>query len=792
MENASIEGKVGFVIFKNEETKFFIATFEPKDMAVVPAGAVKKGMVTISGAAIIDIPTAGSELVLEGSWTTHPKYGQQFKVILIKEDLEASVAGQYKFLVNNINGLGPVKAQAIVDEFGKETFKAIRHAAEDQETLEGFLKIGVSHEFVEQIGEALKSYGADADAMAILASWDLTPGATAKLIKQYLTANAAVQVINQNPYQLIDDIVGFGFVKADAVALKIGLKKNSPFRIKAGIMHSLRMSEQNGHTCVDKRHLMFGKDRYLGALQVLGSGIQNEELESALEELIHGSKISLDIEVEGASNLTGEETAQGIEGAIDEQDKSIKIIEYKLSEKMTVLSSIWMARAEETIERVTVELMNEHTLQAIAYTPSGKLNADQVEAVSSVLEERKLCVITGGAGVGKTFVTQEIIAACEENNISYVLLSPTGKAAKRLSEMTGKEAMTIHRFLQYNPHFGNFTLDQVYAGMVIIDETSMVDSWLMSELLVRINTQRTSIVLVGDKNQLPPVGAGKPFQDIIESDFFPVFTLSKIMRQDDDSLIPINASFVLKGEHAAIDFDDKQMRFIQARQAEDVPAAILQALKESTFEPGDIQVLSPQRKGEAGIDALNEAIRLQTNKGGTPLKKFNRFWEGDRIIFTRNNYDIGYMNGDQGFIIRENLTGKKAKLEVNMDGELLQLEMDSYWDIQLAYAITIHKSQGSEWKQVIFPVHPAHTFMLSKNLVYTGITRGRYNVTLVGTDQGLQTACRKADAMNRATNLSRFLEKQYEGLEGVERYKEPEGLDEENEYGDSNLVEGVE
>ncbi len=727
MENTTLKGTLEFIVYKKPETGFFIGSFKPENEDNIPKEAIKKGKTIITGASIGDIPEVGSELILEGKWTSHPKYGNQFKFSLIREDLEASAGGQYKFLVNNINGLGPVKAQAIIDEFGTDAFDIIRHFKEDddKDTTDAFNNIGISSKLLKSIAIELERYGSEAESMAVLSSWEISPAAIVKLMKKYLVANAAVQKIKENPYQLIDDIESIGFVKVDGIAKAIGIEDNSPFRIKAGILYALKNSENEGHTCIDIRHLLFGRGRYLGVMQILGIGVSSQELETELFELA----------------------------------KEKKVVTAEINEKQSVVASIYLYKVEETIERVTVELMNEDSLKEIPYEISDSLNFGQRTTVSAVLKNRQLAIITGGAGVGKTFVTQEIIRACEKNNITYALLSPTGKAAKRLTEMTGREASTIHRYLQYNPFIGSFTLDAVHEGMLIIDEASMIDSWLMSELLVRVNTKRTSILLVGDKNQLPPVGAGKPFQDIIESNFFPVHIMTKIMRQDDDSLIPINASFVLSGEHQAIDFDDKQMSFILTRHAEDVPSAILSAIKKSTFPHNEIQVLSPQRKGEAGIDVLNEILRFYLNQGATPLVKFNRFWVKDKIMFTRNNYVLGYMNGDQGLIEGEDLSNsKKPTLLINLDGTTIKVENDNHWDIQLAYAITIHKSQGSEWKQVIFPVHPAHTFMLSKNLIYTAITRGRYNVTIVGTDLGLKTACEKIGSLERATNLSRFYE----------------------------------
>ncbi len=319
----------------------------------------------------------------------------------------------------------------------------------------------------------------------------------------------------------------------------------------------------------------------------------------------------------------------------------------------------------------------------------------------------------------------------------------------------------------------------------------------MSELLKRTEPDRTRLILVGDKNQLPPVGAGRPFQDIIESNFFPVFTLTKIMRTDDDSLIPINANKVLAGDHQGMDFDGIQMNWESEKEADSIPAIFVEVIEDSLInkskgneETGllleEIQVLSPQRKGPIGTTELNIVLRARFNKNGTPLTKFNNFRTNDKVILVHNNYEAGYMNGDQGYITGEDLTNLKRPLMlINVAGtdEPIKIDRDSIYDVELAYAITIHKSQGSEWKKVIMPVHPAHSFMLSRNLVYTGITRGRYNVTLIGTHAGLQTACRKSGDSGRYTWLSDLYksygsEEEDEGIpDGVEE-EQIEGLDE--------------
>lgn len=740
-ESEDLSGELKYIMFQNEENGYMIGSLETSE----PIEG--KRTTVIVGNAVGGIPSIKSTLNLKGNWVDHPRYGKQFKFSVIIEDFESDEKGQRKFLETYVDGLGPVTVSQIIDTWGDKTFHVIRN---DPGALTQIP--GVASDLVDNMITALAKYGADGEAIAVLSSYELTPNAIQKLIDKYLSANASVQKIQENPYQLIDDIDGFGFMKADKVARQLGYDQTSPFRIEAGLLHILKEGAGRGHTYLPQRKLFYGSGKYeRGMLELLGSRVEESHMLLAVDNLRDE-----EIQYDGIDSIENPKIG------------------------LAMLHS-----AERTIEIVTVELANqEHT--SIDPTPNESLNFDQRQAISSLFQQGKgITVITGGAGVGKTFVTQEIIKIARENKLTYQLLSPTGKAAKRLEEMTGETASTIHRYLKYNPHEGGFTLEAITHNILIIDEASMVDSSLMSELLKRLEPERTRLILVGDKNQLPPVGAGRPFQDIIESNFFPVFTLNKIMRTDDDSLIPINANKVLKGDHQGMDFDGVQMEWISEKEADSIPSIFIEVIEDAMrAENGllleEIQVLSPQRKGPIGTGELNIALRARFNKDGTPLTKFNNFRTKDKVILVHNNYDAGYMNGDQGYIVGEDLSNSKRPLMlVNVAGEEIEIDRDSIYDVELAYAITIHKSQGSEWKKVVMPVHPAHSFMLSRNLVYTGITRGRYNVTLIGTHFGLQTACGKSGDSGRYTWLS-DLYKEYKGESDLE-YEIEKDLNEEEQ-----------
>ena len=756
-ESEDLSGELKYIMFKNEENGYMIGSLETSE----PIEG--KRTTIIVGNAVGGIPSVKSVLNLKGNWVDHPKYGKQFKFSVIIEDFESDEKGQRKFLETYVDGLGPVTVSNIIDKFGSDTFHTIRNEPETLTQVEG-----VSSQLVDNMIVALTKYGADGEAIAVLSSYELTPNAIQKLIDKYLSANASVQKIQENPYQLIDDIDGFGFMKADKVARQLGYDQTSPFRVEAGLLHILKEGAGRGHTYLPQRKLFYGSGKYeRGMLELLGSRVEESHMLGAVSELQDNRKIFIDHSEDNDNPKVG---------------------------------ANHLYNAERTIEKTTVELVNQQH-ESIDPTIDESLNYDQRSAIASLFVIGKgITVITGGAGVGKTFVTQEIIKIAKQNKLTYQLLSPTGKAAKRLEEMTGELASTIHRYLKFNPHEGGFTLEAITHNILIIDEASMVDSSLMSELLKRLEPERTRLILVGDKNQLPPVGAGRPFQDIIESNFFPVFTLNKIMRTDDDSLIPINANKVLAGDHQGMDFDGTQMEWISEKEADSIPSIFVEVIEDSlknkskgNDEDGllleEIQVLSPQRKGPIGTGELNIALRARFNKDGTPLTKFNNFRTNDKVILVHNNYDAGYMNGDQGYIVGEDLSNSKRPLMlINVAGEEIEIDRDSIYDVELAYAITIHKSQGSEWKKVVMPVHPAHSFMLSRNLVYTGITRGRYNVTLIGTHFGLQTACGKSGDSGRYTWLS-DLYKGYKSKDDLEDDIEKD-LDEEEQI--EGLDEGPE
>jgi len=729
-ETSSLSGQLTYVIFKNDENGFFIGTMKTE----ANEESHQKSKVTITGAAINGIPEKGSDLNLQGIWIDHPKYGEQFKFSLIREDFEVSPQGQIKFLTNYVKGLGSVKATDLVKAFGTDLFEFIRNE-------DGVLsEYGIEEEIILRMKEALDEYGEDGEAVAVLSSYEITANSIKKLLERYKSANKAVQIIQENPYQLIDDLEGFGFMKSDKIARHLGFDLNHLKRIEAAVIHVLKEIAQRGNTYSLKQKLIWGAGKYeKGMIDYLGAQVTETEMEECLMNLWYEDHDKRKIHLDFGQN--------------SEQEGLIFTTQTKIA-----LSYLY--QAERTIERITIELLNQKE-EPRETEIHESLNIDQHATVKQIFNGQSgICVITGGAGVGKTFVTQEILRHSSIFKLSTQLLSPTGKAAKRLEEMTGREASTIHRYLEYNPFEGGFTLEAVWHDVLIIDEASMVDSSLMSELLKRLDSTKTRLILVGDKNQLPPVGAGRPFQDIIESHFFPVFTLNKIMRTDDDSLIPINAGKVLQGDYLSISFDDAQMGMIEERTAEDIPGLIVREILDGHFAWREVQVLTPQKKGSIGTIELNEALRDALNRTGKQLEKFKDFKTKDKVILIHNNYEEGYMNGDQGYIQGEDLTNLKRPLMlIKLDDQTeIRIDRETIYDVQLAYAITIHKSQGSEWGKVIMPIHPAHSFMLSRNLIYTGITRGRYNVTLVGTQFGLKTACEKSGAQERLTWLSDFFQ----------------------------------
>ncbi|KKM93453.1 hypothetical protein LCGC14_1208250 [marine sediment metagenome] len=751
-----IIGDIKRIIYQAADGGFFIASIYSKE----------NGKSTVTGISPTNkMPRIGIELTFHGQWTTHPKFGKQFKFAYYEENIPTDTDGMRKFLENYVHGLGPVKAKAIIEEFGEDTFKIIEDNPEELK------RAGLTPNEIQKVTESFSKFKHDKNHLSKLSQWGLTPAAINNIIGKYGELAIAIQKIEDNPYILAEDVSGFGFLRADVVARSLGIELDDPRRLREAIVYALKDAAQDGHTYMEEKKLIYGWDkRDKGVMYLVGSTISMEQIEEQIEELCR----PINIELMSMNRIS--------EWYEDNGNRRLSLINLYKAEKTISKSAIYLH--EKTFEPMKLDEENEDFL---------KLTEKQRDSLLQITKgESGFAIITGGAGVGKTFLITQIIAAIEGNGQSFSLMAPTGKAAKRITETTGYAAKTIHRFLAFNSIVNDFTLPETFDNFIIVDEASMIDSALLARLMIIMTKEKNRLILIGDANQLSPVAAGNPLLDLINSKMFNVTFLNKIMRTEGDSLIPINANHILQGNRSKLSFDDEQMGFKNINDATMIPDFICSFIESGIFNLDEIQVISPQHKGPVGTIILNEVLQEVFN----PLddsKKLSSFdyLIGDKVIFTKNNYEIGYVNGDQGKVKGEATGPKNKKMLIitNDQGEDLEIFRDDIWDIELAYAITIHKSQGSEWPCIIMPIHETTSFMLSRNLVYTAITRGRYSVILVGSEKGLAVACRNVSIGKRFTLIPEFLEEliedgreeRYEG-EHQEFYEgEGEGEEEEEE-----------
>jgi len=729
----SINGEIDRIIFQATDGGFFIASIidrEGKKQIITGISPINKP------------PQPGTDLTFHGQWATHPKFGRQFKFAYYEENVPTDLDGIEKFLINYVHGLGLVKAKQIVEEFGDATFDVIEKYPDD-------LSVVLSPNEIIKVCESFKKFSGDKDHLSKLSQWGLTPIAINSIIGKYGELAIAIQKIEDNPYTLAEDVSGFGFQRADIVARSLGVELDDPRRIQEAIVYALKDAAQDGHTYMLENKLIYGWDkRDKGVMYLVGSTISIEQIE---EQIVEMHDPDLDEEYLNHTRISAscEDDGQGIRKK---------------------LSLTYLSKAESTIADCALYL-HEKTFDKMKLDKEDedfqKLTEKQQTSLLYVTEGKSgLSIITGGAGVGKTFLITEIIKAIEANGQSFSLMAPTGKAAKRITETTGYAAKTIHRFLAFNPLVNDFTLPETFDNFIIVDESSMIDSALLARLMIIMTKEKNRLILIGDANQLSPVSAGNPLLDLINSKMFNVTFLDEIMRTEGDSLIPINAGHILAGERSKLSFDGDQMTFLNLTDATRIPEFIGNFITSVVFKLDEIQVISPQHKGPVGTIILNETLQQVFNPPD-PSKKLSSFeyLKGDKVIFTKNNYEIGYVNGDQG-IVKGEASGSKNKkflIITNDQGEDLEIPRDKIWDIELAYAITIHKSQGSEWPCVIIPVHETTSFMLSRNLVYTAVTRGRYSVVLVGSEKGLAVACRNVSIGKRFTLIPEFLKELSDG-----------------------------
>lgn len=716
-----LRGVIEAITFHNPENSFTIAQMHPE-------GA--KGPVTLVGSMTL---RAGESLEAEGEWVEHPKFGRQFKVERYVPAYPATVEGIERYLGSGlIPGIGPVMAERIVERFGAESLEVI-----DQQPRRLLQVAGLGRKRVKMIAEAWKQQRQLRDVMVFLQSHGVGTAHAVRIYQRY--GDEAINTVRQDPYSLERDIRGIGFQTADQIAEHLGVARDAPSRVRAGIRYILEEAADDGHVYVGLVDL---QSAVTALLQV-----DESLLAPAVEQLRKDG----DIVIEPGSGSSDRHFRTNLHRA--ETGVAADLLRILQEPGLSLGKADPAMDGEEGDEDV----------KGLA----ADLGEDQLRALRLVYKAKAM-VLTGGPGTGKTTVTRHIVDLLERAGLRVLLCSPTGRAAKRLAEATGRDARTIHRLLEFAPAEGGFRRDRdnpLEAQAVIVDESSMIDVSLMHALM-RAVPDDARLILVGDVDQLPSVGPGAVMGDIIASGVVPVARLSKIYRQAGESLIIANAHRINGGEWPQMEngreddffFIEEDEPEAAAQRVEDLVARRLPEGK--GFDPhlGQIQVLTPMYRGETGAISLNQRLQARLTPGRAAHAVGDReLREGDRVLQVRNNYDKGVFNGDLGRLSR--LEKEDGFAEVVFDaGGLQRYEFAELDELTLAYAISIHRAQGSEFPAVVLPLTTQHYPMLQRNLLYTAVTRARNLLIIVGSRRALGRALSNDRQARRHTALAQRLQ----------------------------------
>ncbi|HJV34949.1 ATP-dependent RecD-like DNA helicase [Geomonas sp.] len=708
-----LSGSVERVTFHSEESGFCV-------LRVKVSG--QRELVTVTGSAASVTP--GEYLECTGSWYNDRVHGMQFKAQHLKMVPPSTLEGIEKYLGSGmVRGIGPHFAKVLVQAFRAEVFNIIEQSPERLLELPG-----IGRKRMERVAGAWVEQKAIREIMVFLQSHGLGTARAVRIYKSY--GNEAIFKVTENPYRLALDIHGIGFKTADALAAKLGIERDSLMRAQAGVRHVLQELSGSGH-CAATRSELVGK-----AVEILE--IPDAVIEQAIEAEI------------AEENLVPDEIA----GHPCLFLAPLYRAEIGVASSLSRLSAGSLPWPEIVAEKA-IPWVESHT--------GVTLSASQRDAVRLALDS-KVVVITGGPGVGKTTLVNSILAIIRARQIRVTLCAPTGRAAKRLSESTGLEAKTIHRLLEFDPQSMGFKRTREHpidTDLVVMDEASMVDVVLMNKLLAAI-PDRAALVMVGDVDQLPSVGPGCVLSDLIESGAIPTVRLVEIFRQAASSRIIVNAHRINRGELPMKD-ESKELvdfYFIPTATPEEIHDKLLQVITERIpkrfgFHPvRDIQVLTPMNRGGLGTRSLNEELQKVLNGASEPkVSRFGTsFSPGDKVIQTVNNYDKEVFNGDIGTIVRVDL--EEGTLGVEYDERIVEYEFGELDEVSLAYATSIHKSQGSEYTAVVIPLAMQHYTMLERNLIYTAVTRGKKLVVVIGEAKALAMAVKNHKAHKRLTKLA--------------------------------------
>jgi exodeoxyribonuclease V alpha subunit len=705
-EAATLEGVIERIVFESEETGFVVGRLRREHAPELD---------TFVGNLLAVSP--GETVRLRGRWVEDQKFGRQLRVESFETVMPSSVAGIEKYLGSGlIEGIGPKYAKRLVDAFGVETLKVIDEQPHRLQRVEG-----IGRKRAQQIREAWSKQKAIQSIMVFLQGHGIGTGQAVKIYKAY--GDKAVTVLRQNPYRLAEDISGIAFAGADAIARKMGLAEDAPERLAAGVKHVLWQAMMEGHAYLEEPAVIERASEMLG--------VAARKLEAPLAQLAADESLRK----EGTSLYLP--PLYSAEEGVTEHLKRL---------------------VGSPHEPLTIHV--ENALKWVEQRNKIELGPEQRDAIVKGIDA-KVMVITGGPGTGKTTVINSLLAILQKKGLSFLLCAPTGRAAKRMEDATQREARTIHRLLEFSPKQGGFLKNEanpLVTDLLIVDECSMIDLPLMHSLL-RAIPPFARVILVGDVDQLPSVGPGNVLFDIIASGAVPVVRLETIFRQAAESGIVTNAHRINRGQMP--EFNERDFFLIErddtTRAAETVVELVTNRIPNKFgLDPfHEIQVLSPMRRGDAGVNHLNATLQEALNPRGAPVAK-SSLRAGDKVMQLRNNYDLEVYNGDVGRIGTVDEEAKEFEVSFE-DGRKVIYTYDDLDNLGLAYAATVHKSQGSEYPAVVLTFMSQHYMMLQRNLLYTAITRGKQLVVTVGDPKAIAMAVKNSKLTHRNTHLSERL-----------------------------------
>jgi len=708
-----LKGTIERIVFENEESGYTIARLSSRDYP--------NELVTVIGNLASVSP--GESVLLKGFWVNNPKYGRQFKIEEYETIMPATIMGIRKYLGSGlVKGVGPVMAGRIVNYFGLDTFEVIEKNPKKLRSVKG-----IGKKRIKSIVKAWEEQREIKDVMVFLQGHGVSTAYAVKIYKTY--ESKAINVVREDPYRLAEDVYGIGFKTADTIAQNLGMEKHAPSRIASGIKYVLGKKADDGHVYVPKQELIEACSEILD--------VAPELIDTSITELLQKEEvIQEDLDTDKAIYLA-----------------PFYYAEVGVSNKISVL-----LKNRNKNKYTNVELFVEQLESSTKMFYSEK----QKEAIKKALTS-KVLILTGGPGTGKTTAVLGMIKLFEKFNLRITLASPTGRAAKRLSEVTGYEAKTIHRLLEFSPQSNEFKRNYenpLETDVVIIDEMSMVDIILMNNLVKAI-PKNAIFIMVGDVDQLPSVGAGNVLKDLIDSGEIDMVKLTQIFRQASKSLIITNAHRINQGEFPIVTGNqNRDFFFIEEGEPEAVVELIQEIVSKrlpdyyNYHSMDDIQVLCPMRRGIVGTNKLNEFLQNALNPEGQSIGRGGRnFRVGDKVMQIRNNYDYEVFNGDIGRIV--NFDHIQKEVRIKYPEKTVRYDIADLFELELAYATTIHKAQGSEYRAIVMPLLTQHYMLLQRNLLYTGITRAKELVVLIGTKKALGMAIRNNKIAKRYTSLAK-------------------------------------